>query len=65
LHNGFSAAIKIKNSGASAINSWSVSWQYTDDDRITNSWNATLNGSNPYRATNFPGILPTQSIEFG
>ena len=67
-NNGFTAAIKIKNLGTSTINNWSVNWQYASDNRITNSWNATLSGSNPYTATSLSwnaNIQPNQTIEFG
>ena len=67
-NNGFTAAIKITNSGTSAINGWSVNWRYSGDNRISNSWNANVTGSNPYTATNLSWngtIQPNQSIEFG
>ena len=67
-NNGFTAAIKITNSGASPINGWSVNWQYSGDNRISNSWNANVSGSNPYSAThlNWNGsIQPNQTVEFG
>ncbi|ACE83841.1 cellulase family glycosylhydrolase [Cellvibrio japonicus] len=64
---GATAAIEITNTGTSAINGWSVSWQYTNN-RVTNSWNATVSGSNPYSATNLgwnAGIQPGQTVSFG
>jgi endoglucanase len=64
---GFVAVIKINNNTATAINGWTVSWQYSAN-RITNSWNATLTGSNPYSATNLSwnsSIQPGQTVEFG
>jgi beta-xylosidase len=67
-NNGYTAEIRIKNTGTSAISNWSINWQYASDNRITNSWNASLNGSNPYTATNLSWnsiILPNQTIEFG
>ena len=67
-NNGFTATIKITNTGTSAINGWNVNWKYTGDNRISNSWNATLNGTNPHTATNLSWnrvIQPKQSIEFG
>lgn len=65
---GYTAAIRIKNNGTSAINNWNVSWSYTDSTRVTNSWNATLTGSNPYSATGLSwnsSIQPGQTAEFG
>ena len=66
--NGFSATIKITNSGASAINGWNINWQYSGDNRVTSSFNTTLGGANPYSATNISwngAIQPNQTIEFG
>ncbi len=67
-NNGFTGAIRITNNGSSPINGWSVSWNYNDGSRITNSWNANLSGSNPYSASNlgWNGTLqPGQTAEFG
>ncbi|PUA29919.1 MAG: beta-xylosidase [Cellvibrio sp. 79] len=67
-NNGFTAAIKITNSAAAAINGWSVNWQYAGDNRISNSWNANVSGSNPYSASNLNWngtIQPNQTVEFG
>lgn len=65
---GYTAAIRIKNNGTSVINGWNLSWNYADASRITNSWNATLSGSNPYSATGLSwnsNIQPGQTVEFG
>jgi len=65
---GFTASIRISNTGTSAINGWNVAWQYAGSDRITSSWNATVTGSNPYAATGLnwnSSIQPGQSVEFG
>lgn len=64
---GYLASITLKNETGSAINNWSVNWQYSSN-RITNSWNTNLSGSNPYTATNMSwnGNIPIdQSISFG
>ena len=66
--NGFTAAIRIKNTTTTAINGWNVNWQYTDGSKITGSWNAALSGSNPYTAKNVnwnANIQPGQTVEFG
>ena len=66
--NGFTASIRIKNTTYSVINGWTVSWQYTNGSKITNLWNATLSGNNPYSARNLnwnASIQPGQTIEFG
>jgi glucuronoarabinoxylan endo-1,4-beta-xylanase len=65
---GFTAAIRIKNNGSNVINGWSVNWNYSDATRISNSWNASLSGSNPYGATGLnwnSSIQPGQTVEFG
>ncbi len=66
--NGFSGAIRITNNKTTAINGWSISWQFSDGTKINNSWNANVSGSNPYSATNLSWngtIQPGQSVEFG
>jgi hypothetical protein len=66
--NGFTASIKITNTSATAINGWSVSWNYTNATRVTNLWNGVVVGSNPYTATHMDWnktIQPGQSVEFG
>jgi glucuronoarabinoxylan endo-1,4-beta-xylanase len=65
---GYTAAIRIKNNGTSAINNWNVNWSYTDSTRISNSWNANLSGTNPYSANGLSwnsSIQPGQTAEFG
>lgn len=67
-NNGFTAAIRITNSGTSAINGWNVSWQYSGDNRLTSSWNANYSGTNPYSASNLSwngSIQPNQTVEIG
>jgi endoglucanase len=64
---GFQGSITITNDGTTAVNGWTVGWQYTNN-RITSSWNATLSGSNPYSATALDWnktIQPGQSVSFG
>lgn len=64
---GATASIEITNTGTSAINSWNVNWTYVNN-RITNSWNATVTGANPYNATNLSwngAIQPGQTVTFG
>ncbi|MDF3012115.1 MAG: beta-mannosidase [Cellvibrio sp.] len=66
--NGFTAAIRIKNTGAQPINGWNVNWQYSDGSKVTGLWNASLTGSNPYNAKNLgwnATIQPGQTVEFG
>ncbi|MDA9004172.1 cellulose binding domain-containing protein [bacterium] len=65
-NNGFTAKIKITNTGSSVINGWSVNWAYSDGSEVTHLWNANLSGD--YTATNLSwnaNIQPNQTVEFG
>jgi rhamnogalacturonan endolyase len=65
---GFTAAIRITNKGTSNINGWTVNWTYTGGSQVIGSWNGTLTGSNPYKATGVSWnstITPGQTAEFG
>jgi hypothetical protein len=55
---GFTGEITVTNDTTSTVNGWSVSWQESGVS-VTNAWNATLSGSNPYTATslNWNGTL--------
>ena len=67
-NNGFVAAIRITNDTSAVVNGWDVNWTYTGDNRVINSWNATISGSNPYTASALASnatIQPGQSAEFG
>lgn len=67
-NNGFTAAIRITNTGTTPINGWSVNWQYSGDNRLTSNWNADYSGTNPYTASNLnwnATIQPNQSVEIG
>ena len=64
---GATASIEITNTGSTALNGWSVSWNYVNN-RVTSSWNATVSGANPYSATNLSwngGVQPGQTVSFG
>ncbi len=64
---GYVASITIKNDTTADINSWNVSWQFTNN-RMTSSWNANFSGTNPYTATNLSwngNVAVGQSISFG
>jgi hypothetical protein len=67
-NSGFTATVRIVNDTSSAISGWNINWSYTDDSRVTSSWNATLSGNNPYTAAPVgwnSTINPGQSVEFG
>jgi hypothetical protein len=64
---GFVANITIKNETNTAVNNWSVNWQYANN-RMASGWNANFSGTNPYVATNMSwngSIAAGQSITFG
>jgi mannan endo-1,4-beta-mannosidase len=65
---GFVGAIRVTNSGSSAITGWTATWQYSGNNRMTSAFNATVTGSNPYSATNLAwngNIAAGQTVEFG
>jgi len=65
---GFTAAVRITNSGTTAIDGWNVSWTYSDGTLVTSSWGGTVTGTNPYSAANMDWnktIQPGQSVEVG
>ncbi|WLS45376.1 cellulose-binding domain-containing protein [Micromonospora profundi] len=41
---GFTASIKV-SPGDTAVSSWTVTWTYAGDERVTNGWNATVSQS--------------------
>lgn len=64
---GFTSEIKVVNDTAQTVNNWSVSWQEIGAN-VTNAWNATLSGSNPYTATSLSWngtLAPNASATFG
>src|SRR4051812_38476312 len=38
---GFTADVQVTNSGA-PVTSWTLSWTFAGDQRVTNGWNATV-----------------------
>lgn len=65
---GFTATIRITNNGTTAINGWTVNWEYADQSRVSNAWNVNFSGENPYAASNLgwnAAIPPGDSVEFG
>jgi len=42
---GFQADVKVTNTGASALNGWTVTWTFGGDQHIVNAWNATVTQS--------------------
>jgi hypothetical protein len=65
---GYTAAIRINNPGATAVNGWSLTLTFADGSEITNSWNAIIAGNNPYTLGNmsYNGVIqPSQFVEVG
>ncbi|MET8254333.1 cellulose-binding domain-containing protein [Micromonospora sp. NPDC005197] len=65
---GFTANIKV-TPGDSAVSSWTVTWRYAGDERVTNGWNATVSQSGSTvtaRNMSYNGSIPAGgSAEFG
>ena len=50
---GFVTGITITNKGSAAINGWTLGWQFTGNQQITNLWNGTLSqGGQSIRVAN-------------
>jgi cellulase/cellobiase CelA1 len=66
---GFVAQVTISNRGTTSIGGWSLSFNFTGDQRVSNSWGATVQQSGtavaavnaPWTAT----IAPGGSVSFG
>ncbi|MET8158337.1 PHB depolymerase family esterase [Sphaerisporangium sp. NPDC005289] len=44
-NNGFTANLTVTNSGASAVNGWTVTWTWPGNQQVTNAWNAAITQS--------------------
>jgi endo-1,4-beta-xylanase len=44
-NNGFTAAVTITNTSSNTIDSWSLTWSWPGDQKVTNAWNATVTQS--------------------
>jgi hypothetical protein len=42
---GFTADLKVTNTGSGTLNGWTVGWTFSGNQRISNSWNATVTQS--------------------
>lgn len=65
---GFTAEIKITNTGNSPVTDWNIEWNYQNGESVSYAWNAALNGSNPYSASNLSWngtIANRASVTFG
>ncbi|MEU5088134.1 glycoside hydrolase family 18 chitinase [Streptomyces sp. NPDC021356] len=66
---GFGGSWTVKNTGTSAISSWTVEWDYPSDTKVTSAWDATVtNAGNHWTAKNVGWngtIAPGASVSFG
>jgi endo-1,4-beta-xylanase len=66
---GASVSVTIKNNGTTDINGWSLAWNFTGNQKITNMWNATYtqNGATvTAKNVSYNGSIPaTGSVSFG
>nr|BFD82669.1 glycoside hydrolase family 18 chitinase [Streptomyces sp. Xyl84] len=66
---GFGGSWTVKNTGTSAISSWTVEWDYPSDTKVTSAWDATVtNSGNHWTAKNVGWngtIAPGASVTFG
>lgn len=69
-NNGFTAEVRIRNTGTAAINGWQVNWRYSGSNRVTGGWSAVITGANPYQASPLtwnstiqPGATATVGIQ--
>ncbi|MET8043742.1 cellulose-binding domain-containing protein [Micromonospora sp. NPDC005215] len=65
---GFTANVKV-SPGDTAVSSWTVTWTYAGDERVTNGWNATVSQSGSTvtaRNMSYNGSIPAAgATEFG
>ena len=45
--NGFNTSITIQNTGSTAINHWTLTWNWSGNQTITQAWNANLQTGDP------------------
>ncbi|SHO55499.1 cellulase family glycosylhydrolase [Vibrio quintilis] len=65
---GFTANVTVTNDTSSAVSTWNVGWEYSKGATITNLWNGSLSGTNPYTVTNAGhngSLQPGSSATFG
>ncbi|MFE7410729.1 glycosyl hydrolase family 18 protein [Streptomyces laurentii] len=66
---GFGASWTVKNTGTTAISSWTVEWDYPAGTAVTSAWDATVTSSgNHWTAKNLGwngSLAPGASISFG
>jgi cellulase/cellobiase CelA1 len=62
-------SVTIKNNGTTDINGWTLAWNFTGNQTITNIWNATYTQSGTAviaKNLSYNGVIPaTGSVSFG
>jgi polyisoprenoid-binding protein YceI len=65
---GFNGKIEVTNTGSAPVNTWTINWAYSGNNRIINVYTGNLSGTNPYSVTNFAWngtINPGETILVG
>ena len=65
---GFTAEVRLTNTGSEPVSGWEVQWGYSDGTALTNTWNAVVNGMGPFTATSMgwnDTIGAGQTVSFG
>jgi arabinoxylan arabinofuranohydrolase len=66
---GASVSVTIKNNGTTDINGWTLAWNFTGNQTITNIWNATYTQSGTAviaKNLSYNGVIPAKgSVSFG
>jgi poly(hydroxyalkanoate) depolymerase family esterase len=67
---GFTASVTITNTGATAVNGWSLGWTFPDGQTIAQSWNATATAGTSTvtaRSMSYNAVIPAGggSVSFG
>ncbi|TDC10426.1 xyloglucanase [Nonomuraea longispora] len=66
---GFQAEVTVTNTGASAINGWTVTWTWAGDEQITQLWNGTVSrtvaGVSVRNAAYNGNLSPNGTASFG
>ncbi|KQX47345.1 MULTISPECIES: glycoside hydrolase family 18 chitinase [unclassified Streptomyces] len=66
---GFGASWTVKNTGTTAISSWTVEWDYPAGTSVTSAWDATVTSSGTHWTAKNVGwngsLAPGASVSFG
>lgn len=68
-NNGFTADVKVANTGTSALSGWALTWSWPGNQQVTSAWNATVTQSGAQvtaRGASFNDtIAPGATADFG